>query len=98
MQMTDLALSTSSTFTMPPRRCTNVYLFAEIVSVDHFEFDNIHVRYRWILPARVEVIGDAVLVGSTHSSRKSKEDGSWRIGFCHELAVRCLDDYRPEGN
>lgn len=99
-------------FNLPPRRCTNIYLFLEIVSAEDFEYDNIHVRYRVIVPDRCEIIEDTneidapagntsdmkLYVGSTHSSYKSSSiDGQWYFGFCYELCILCKDDYKFEG-
>lgn len=104
MKLSELTINptSSSVFYLPPRRCTQIFLFLEIISAEDFEYDNLHVRYCVRLPERCEFVVDTdgtinePHVGSTHSVKKS-QDGQWKFGFCYELCILCSEDYKFEG-
>ncbi len=95
-QLKSLSITTPAAFHVPPKRCTNVFLFIEIESAEGFEYDNIHVRYNVVLPNRCELL-DGITDGSTHSSRKGPVNESTNIGYCHEMMMLCHTDYQWEG-
>lgn len=92
----NLSITSPSAFHVPPKRCTNIFLFMEIESAECFEYDNIHVRYNIVLPNRCEVL-DGLLQGSTHSCRKGHCTERFNVGYCHELMILCDTDYQWNG-
>lgn len=97
-QLSDLSLKSSALFAAPPRHCTHVCLCMEVESAEHFQYDNIHVKFRLIVPDRCSTIAGET-EGSTHSSLRKRDvgNGRWLIGFCHELNILCKHDYQFNG-
>lgn len=97
-QLSDLSLKSSALFATPPRQCTHVCVCMEVDTAEHFQYDNIHVKFRLIMPDRCSIIAGET-EGSTHSSLRKRDSGSgrWLIGFCHELNILCKHDYKFNG-
>lgn len=82
---------------MPPRHTTHVCLCMEIESAEQFTYDHIHVKFHFAIPDKCSVI-DGNIDGSTHSSyRQRNANGTWLIGFCHELNILCNHQYQFNG-
>ncbi|XP_055529530.1 tectonic-like complex member Mks1 isoform X2 [Wyeomyia smithii] len=71
-------------FSYPENRHLRFLIMLEILSALQFPYDNIFVRYSFILPVETKVL-DGPLGGSTHSSKKTH--GVWNFGHCHELLI-----------
>lgn len=96
-QLRNLSIvSPPTVFQVPPKRCTNVFLFLEIKTAEQFEYDNIHIRYNIVLPNRCEVI-EGLVQGSTHSFRRGPGQRQYNVGYCHELMVLCNTDFEWNG-
>lgn len=94
--LTNLSIKSPSLFHIPPKRCTNVLFFMEIESAECFEYDNIHIRYNFVIPNGCELV-DGLVQGSTHSCRKGSLQDRFNIGFCCELMILCSTDYQWNG-
>lgn len=97
MQLSDLSMKSSSVFDLPPRHQRFVCICMEIESAEEFDYDHIHIKYRFIVPKQCRVL-DGGTEGSTHSSHRKRDlNGRWLIGFCHELNIECGVDYQFNG-
>lgn len=78
---------------MPERQNAIVCFNFEIQMAQHFEYDDIHVKYEIHIPDECQTIdGRTQLIGCTHASQRNLIDGCWLIGYCHELTLSCKLD------
>lgn len=83
---------------MPEKHSATVCLNFEIQMAQHFEYDDIHIKYEIHIPDDSQTIdGRVQLKGCTHSSRRNAIDGCWLIGYCHELTLSCKLDCLLKG-
>lgn len=92
-QLSDLCIKTPLLFDVPAEQHATVCFYFEIQMAEHFEYDDIHIKYEIHVPDDCQTIdGTAQLKGCTHSSRRSAIDGCWSFGYCHELTLSCRLD------
>lgn len=79
---------------MPERQNAIVCFNFEIQMAQHFEYDDIHVKYEIHIPddGCQTIDGQTQLSGCTHASQRNLIDGCWLIGYCHELTLSCKLD------
>ena len=68
-----------------------IVLLMEIQDGNNFEFDNLHVQFKFVLPPYVKVV-EGVLEAATHSSYKN-EHNMWHFGYCHCLVLDVEDEF-----
>uniref|UniRef100_A0A182NNA2 Meckel syndrome type 1 protein n=1 Tax=Anopheles dirus TaxID=7168 RepID=A0A182NNA2_9DIPT len=77
-------------FLMPKQLHRNALLLLEIVSASEFQYDEMHIRYRFEIPPGVKMEKKgSELASSTHASKKHND--CWHFGQCHELFLILLD-------
>lgn len=75
-------------FIITPSHKWYVYLFCEILSGRHFEYDDIHVRYHLDLPEKWSCDNPTDLKGSTQSCKMGKERRA-HFGYAFDLILNC---------
>ncbi|CRK95725.1 CLUMA_CG009182, isoform A [Clunio marinus] len=83
-----LSVSRNENFELP--KFGRVVIMLEIIKGLNFEFDNIHVRFKFEIPKWLKVI-EGSLSASTHSSFRKGE--CWNFGYCHSLVLDFDDEF-----
>lgn len=71
------------------------YLLFQIVKARGFEYDNLHVKFNVNIPPTTEIMeASGELYGSTHSSYKNSNTGTWNFSYCHEIVLECTNSFK----